>query len=90
MNKINHLSKNEINIYSIKREFIKNNKLILQIQQTFKSEMYSIFTEETNQIALSSTDDKRMQSIGSIKTYAYGTSKDLSEKEKKRRLNIIT
>ena len=52
--------------------------------------MYSIFTEETNQIALSSTDDKRMQSIGSIETYAYGTSKDLSEKEKKRRLNIIT
>ena len=52
--------------------------------------MYSIFTEETNQIALSSTDDKRMQSIGSIKTYAYVTSKDLSEKEKKRRLNIIT
>ena len=31
-----------------------------------------------------------MQSIGSIETYAYGTSKDLSEKEKKRRLNIIT
>ena len=33
-------------------------------------------------IALSSNDDKRMQSIELIEAYAYGTSKDLvSEKE---------
>ena len=33
-------------------------------------------------IALSSNDDKRMQSIDSIETYAYGASKDVvSEKE---------
>ena len=29
-----------------------------------------------NKIALSSNDDKRMQSFDSIKTYAYGRSKD--------------
>ena len=41
-------------------------------------------------IALSSNDDKRMQSIGSIETYAYGTSKDLvSEKEQIKCNNII-
>ena len=40
-----------------------------------------IFTEEINKIALSSNNDKRMQSIDSIETYASGTSKDLvSEK----------
>ena len=33
-------------------------------------------------MASSSNDDKRMQSIDSIETYAYGTSKDpVSEKE---------
>ena len=41
-------------------------------------------------IALSSNDDKRMQSIDSIETYAYGTSKDPeSEKEEIKCSNII-
>ena len=39
--------------------------------------MHSVFNLEINKIALSSTDDKRMQSIDSIKTYAYGMSKNL-------------
>ena len=48
----------------------------------FKIERYHVFTEEINTIALSLNDDKRMQSINSIETYAYGTGKDvLSEKE---------
>ena len=40
--------------------------------------MLNVFTEEINKIALSSNDDKRMQSIDSIETYAYGTSKNLA------------
>ena len=32
-------------------------------------------------VALSSTDDKRMQSIDLIETYAYGTSKNLVGKK---------
>ena len=41
-------------------------------------------------IALSSNDDKRMQSIELIEAYAYGTSKDLvSEKEQIKCNNII-
>ena len=43
-----------------------------------------------NNILLSSNDDKRMQSINLIETYAYGISKDLvSEKEKINWNNII-
>ena len=62
---------------------MKNNKSILKTQQRFKSERHNVFTEEINKIALSSNDDKRMQSIDSIETYAYGTSKDLVSEKKK-------
>ena len=55
-------------------------------QQRFKNKWHNIFTEEINKIALSSNDDKRMQSIDSIETYAYGTSKDLVSE--KKRLNV--
>ena len=71
------------------KEFIKN-KSILKIQQRFKSERRNFFTEEINKIALSSTDDERMQSIDWMETYAYGTSKDLvSDKEEIKYNNII-
>ena len=71
------------------KEFIKN-KSILKIHQRFKSERRNFFTEEINKIALSSTDDERMQSIDWIETYAYGTSKDLvSDKEEIKYNNII-
>ena len=63
-------------------EFIKNNKLFLKTQHRFKSKRHKVFTEEINKTALSSNDEKRMQSIDLKETYAYGTSKDLlSEKE---------
>ena len=39
---------------------------MLKTQQRFKSEKHNIFTEEINNTALSSNDDKRMQSIDSI------------------------
>ena len=65
-------------------------KLALKTQQRFKSEKCTVFTEEINKTALSSNDDKRMQSIDSIEVYAYGTSKDLvSEKEDIKCNNII-
>ena len=82
--KINYLEKSNIDVDSIRenhKEFIKNNKSILKIQQRFKSERHNASTGETNQIALSSNDDKRMQLIDSIETYAYRAIKDLvSEK----------
>ena len=42
-----------------------------------------------NKIALSSKDDKRMQSIDSLEIYAYGTDKDLISKEEKIKPNNI-
>ena len=35
------------------------------------------FTDEVNKVTLSAADDKRIQSIDSIETYAYGTNKGL-------------
>ena len=46
-------------------------------QQRFKSKGDNVYTELINKIALSSNDDKRMQSIDLIKTYVCGMSKDL-------------
>ena len=44
--------------------------------------------KEINKIALSSNDDKRIQWVDSIETYAHGTSKDLvCKKEKIKRKN---
>ena len=85
-NKISHLKKNNIDVDSLK-EFNTNNKSILKTQERFESEIHNVFTEQINKIALSSYDDKRMQSIDSIETYTTGTSKDLvGEKEE---INII-
>ena len=66
------------------KQFIKN-KLIFKTQQRFRGGKHRIFTEETNKIALSSNVDKSIQSIGSIETYAYETSKNLECKEKNKR-----
>ena len=72
------------------KEFLKNNKLILKAKQRFKSERHNVFTKEINNITLSSNDDKIIQSIGSIESYAHRMSKDLvSEKEETKCNNII-
>ena len=71
------------------KEFIKNNKLILKTQQRFKRERHNVFTKEINNIALSTNGDKRMHSIDSIETYAYGPSKDLVCKKEELQCNNI-
>ena len=48
-NKINYLETNKIGIDGIK-EFIKNNKSILKIQQRFKSERHNVFTEKLTRL----------------------------------------
>ena len=50
-----------------------NNKIILKSQQRFKSDYHEVHTEEINKIALSSNDDKRLQTFDKITTYPYGT-----------------
>ena len=51
---------------------------MLKLQQRFRSKKHNVLTEKINKIALNANDDKRMQSIDSIETYAYGTRKDLN------------
>ena len=51
-----------------------NNKKILKSQQRFKSEVYNVYTEEINKIALNSNDDKSLQTFDRITSYSYGAS----------------
>ena len=50
-----------------------NNKAILKSQLRFKSDHHNVFTKEVNKIALSSNDDKRLQTFDRVTTYPYGT-----------------
>ena len=50
-----------------------NDKIILKSQQRFKSYNHDAYTEEVNKIALSSDDDKRLQTFDRVTTYPYET-----------------
>ena len=50
-----------------------NDKTILKLQQRFKSDHHKVYTEDVNKIALSSDDDKRLQTFDKVETYPYGT-----------------
>ena len=50
-----------------------NNKTVYRSQERFKSYYHVMYTEEVNEIALSSNDDKRLQMSDKITTYPYGT-----------------
>ena len=55
------------------KDCLFHDKIILKSQQRFKSNHHNVYTEEINKIALSSNDDKRLQTSDRIKTYTYGT-----------------
>ena len=57
------------------KDFLFNNKTVYRSQERFKSYYHDVYTEEVNKIALSSNDDKRLQSFDRITTYPYGTNK---------------
>ena len=50
-----------------------NDKIILKWQQRFESDHHEMYTEEVNKIALSSSDNKRLQTFDKITTYPHGT-----------------
>ena len=52
---------------------LRNDKFILKSQQRFKRDNQKVYTEEVNKIALSSNDDKRLQTHDKITIYLYGT-----------------
>ena len=51
-----------------------NDKVVLKSQQRFNSERHDAYTEKVNKIALSSNDNKRLQTFDRITSYPYGTS----------------
>ena len=55
------------------KDCLFNGEVILKSQQRFKSDNHKMYTEEVNKIALSSDDDKRLQTFNGIETYLYGT-----------------
>ena len=65
----------------IKRELMFENytdclckdKIILKSQQKFKSHNHKVYIEEVKKIALSSNDDKRLQTHNKITIYPYGS-----------------
>ena len=48
-----------------------NDKIILKSQQRFKSDHHNVYTEQINTVALSSNDDKRLQTFDKITTYPH-------------------
>ena len=50
-----------------------NNKNVYRSQQRFKTYNHDVYIEEVNKNALSSNDDKRLQTYDQITTYPYGT-----------------
>ena len=49
-----------------------NNKIILKLQQRFKSDYHDVYTEQFNKIVLSNNDDKRLQTFDKTTTCPYG------------------
>ena len=64
--------KREIIFENYKDSFL-NDKVIITSQQRFRSYNHKVYTEEVNKIALSSNDDKRIQTFDKVTTYPYGT-----------------
>ena len=65
----------------VKRESLFNNyldslfknKVLYRSQQRFRSDHHKVYTEEVNKIALSSNDDKKIQTFDRVTTYPYST-----------------
>ena len=80
-NRIVNKKAKETKKYVVKREILFNNylhslfnnKVLYRSQQRFRSDHHKLYTEEVNKIALSSSDDKRIQTFDKVTTYPYGT-----------------
>ena len=56
------------------KDCLLNNETVLKSKQRFKNERHDVYTEEINKIALSSNDDKRLETFDKIKSYPCRTS----------------
>ena len=55
------------------KDYLLNNKTVYRSQEIFKSYNHDVQIEEVNKIALSSNNDKRIETFDGIETYPYGT-----------------
>ena len=55
------------------KDGLLNNKILIKSQQRFKSEKHKVYTQKVDKIALSSNDNKRLQTFDRTTTYPYGT-----------------
>ena len=53
------------------KDFLFNDKIVVKSQQRFRSNHHSVYTEEVNKKALSSNDNKRLQTSDRTTTYPY-------------------
>ena len=56
------------------KDCLLNNEIILKSHERFKSEAHNVYIEKVSKIALSSNDDKRLQTCDRITSYPYGAS----------------
>ena len=54
------------------KDCLFNDRTIVKSQQRFESYYHSVYTEQINKVALSSNDDKRLQTFDKIITHPYG------------------
>ena len=50
-----------------------NDEVIIKLQPRFRSDHHRVYMEEVNKMALSSNDDKRLQTFDKVTTFHYGT-----------------
>ena len=55
------------------KDSLFNDEVLMRSQHRFRSDNHKMYTEEVNNIALSSNDDKRIQIFDKVTTYPYGT-----------------
>ena len=55
------------------KDSLFNDEIITKSQETFRSDHHSVYTEKINKIALSTNDDKRIQTFDKVTTCPYGT-----------------
>ena len=55
------------------KDSLFNDKIIIKSQQRFRNYNHKVYTEEVNKIALTSNDDKRLQTYDKVTAYPYGT-----------------
>ena len=55
------------------KDSLFNNEIMIKSKERFRSDHHSVYTVGINKIALSSNDDKRIQTFDQVTTYPYGT-----------------